>query len=137
MVFPDYRLAPENKFPAGVNDCNETIDYLAEHAERLHIDMNRLGIAGDSAGGSLRNAVAQLRAGTGTVKLVVEMYPYVTAVPSPKHGHTIFIPCCPNRRREARSRVDRIKSSFERLEAIYTGGNRFGDRSVNLRGVLR
>ena len=41
VVFPDYRLAPENKFPAGVNDCNETIDYLAEHAERLHIDMNR------------------------------------------------------------------------------------------------
>lgn len=123
VVFPDYRLAPENKFPAGVNDCNETIDYLAEHAERLHIDMNRLGIAGDSAGGSLCNAVAQLRAGTGTVKLVVEMYPCVDCGPIPEAWSYDLYPMLPEQEREARSRVDRIKSSFEGLEAIYTGGN--------------
>ncbi len=46
----DYRLAPEHKFPAGVNDCLETYRWLLEQPG---IDPSRLVLAGDSAGGSL------------------------------------------------------------------------------------
>jgi acetyl esterase/lipase len=58
VVSVEYRLAPEHRFPAGVEDCYAALTWTASHAEELGIDTERLGIGGESAGGGLTAAVA-------------------------------------------------------------------------------
>ncbi len=52
MVSVEYRLAPENPFPAGLEDCYAALTWTAKSASELGIDPDRLGIAGESAGGA-------------------------------------------------------------------------------------
>jgi acetyl esterase len=59
VVSVDYRLAPEHKFPAAVDDAVASFHWLAEHAVELGIDPARIVIAGDSAGGTLATVVSQ------------------------------------------------------------------------------
>ncbi|WP_234835137.1 alpha/beta hydrolase [Mycolicibacterium stellerae] len=59
IVSPDYRLAPENPFPAALDDCMTTLKWMRERADELGIDANRIAVAGSSAGGGLSAAVAQ------------------------------------------------------------------------------
>jgi acetyl esterase/lipase len=49
----DYRLAPRYKFPDNIEDVKCSIRYLRAHAAQYHIDPNRIGLMGPSAGGHL------------------------------------------------------------------------------------
>ena len=53
----DYRLAPEVVFPGQLADCEQVLSYLNLHHAEFNIDVSRLYVAGDSAGGNLAAAL--------------------------------------------------------------------------------
>ena len=59
VVAPDYRLAPEHPFPAGLRDCYAVVEWAASRTEMLG-GSDRLVVGGDSAGGNLAASVSLL-----------------------------------------------------------------------------
>jgi len=53
----EYRLAPENKFPAAFDDCTAVLNAIGSFAGTYNFDINRLVLSGDSAGGNLAAAL--------------------------------------------------------------------------------
>jgi acetyl esterase len=79
VVAVDYRLAPEHRFPAALDDSAFALRWVAHNAEFLSIAPERIGVGGDSAGGNLA-AVLALMARNGDVPPVVHqalLYPVV------------------------------------------------------------
>lgn len=68
----DYRLAPEHRFPAAVDDTWSALQHLAAHGDELGLDGRRLAVGGDSAGGSLA-AVAAIQARDAGLPLALQL----------------------------------------------------------------
>jgi acetyl esterase len=74
----EYRLAPESIFPAAHEDASRAAAWILENGERLGIAVDRVGVAGDSAGGNLAAHVARMSALgrlPGEVRSQVLFYP--------------------------------------------------------------
>lgn len=74
LVSVNYRFAPASTYPAQSNDIECAITYLKAHASELHIDMTRMGMFGDSAGGQLASMAAFNSPNKQLIKAVVEFY---------------------------------------------------------------
>jgi len=65
LLSVDYRLAPEDPYPAGVDDCLAAAEWLFAHAAEIDADPDRLAVGGDSAGGFFAAVVAIVAAQSG------------------------------------------------------------------------
>jgi acetyl esterase len=73
MVSVEYRRAPENKWPAQLDDALAATRWIFENATSLGIDAGRIAIGGDSAGGHLAASVTQSVKEQGGFKIVFQM----------------------------------------------------------------
>ena len=76
VVSVDYRLAPEHKFPAAVDDAFAALQWSVAHAADLDGDPARVAVVGDSAGGDLAAVVAQLARDAGGPAIAFQMLVY-------------------------------------------------------------
>jgi acetyl esterase len=89
VISVDYRLAPEHKFPAAVEDAITATTWIAGNSKQLDIDASRLMVGGDSAGGNLAAVVAiSARDGNGpAIARQVLIYPATDfALTHPSHS---------------------------------------------------
>jgi acetyl esterase/lipase len=97
VVSVAYRLAPEHKFPAAVEDSFAALEWTARHAADLGADPKRLAIGGDSAGGNLAAVCAILARDAGFPSLVMQLLVYPRTAPDEEfpshhefaHGHLL------------------------------------------------
>jgi acetyl esterase len=79
VVAADFRLAPEHKFPAGLEDCLAATEWVLEHARELGGEGSRVMVGGDSAGGTLATVVALLLRDKGVGGLAGQILLYPAA----------------------------------------------------------
>ncbi len=76
VVSVDYRMGPEHRFPAAVDDCLAATRWVRRHAESLGVDAARLAVGGDSAGGNLAAVVALLARDAGDLPIAYQLLIY-------------------------------------------------------------
>jgi acetyl esterase len=76
VVSVDYRLAPEHRFPAAVDDAFAATRWVHDHAAELNVDRKRIAVGGDSAGGNLAATVAILARDDGHLPIDFQLLIY-------------------------------------------------------------
>jgi acetyl esterase len=76
VIAVHYRLAPEHRFPAAVDDSFAALKWVHANAARLHLDANRIAVGGDSAGGNLAAVVALSARDAGGLALAFQLLIY-------------------------------------------------------------
>ncbi|MBM86783.1 MAG: hypothetical protein CMQ41_00230 [Gammaproteobacteria bacterium] len=76
VISIDYRLAPEHKYPAAVQDAWDAAKWVVEHAHTLSVDPKNIAIGGDSAGGNLTAVVSLLAKAAKNPRFVFQLLIY-------------------------------------------------------------
>jgi acetyl esterase len=72
----DYRMGPEHRFPAAIDDALASVRWVRANASALNIDANRVAVGGDSAGGNLAAVVALAARDAGDPPLAFQLLIY-------------------------------------------------------------
>ncbi|CAN0484152.1 unnamed protein product, partial [Phaeothamnion confervicola] len=84
VVSVDYRLAPEAKFPAAVEDSHAALKWVALHAVEFGGDAGCIAVGGDSAGGNLAAVMAILARDAAHPKISFQLLIYPCTAPEPE-----------------------------------------------------
>src|SRR5438445_2517780 len=81
VVFPEYRLSPEAKYPTALEECYSVVKWVAERGREHGLNPERLAVAGDSVGGNMTAAVTLLsrERGEPDIQLQLLFYPVTDA----------------------------------------------------------
>jgi acetyl esterase len=81
VVFPEYRLSPEAKYPTAIEECYSVVQWVAEHGREHGMDAERIALGGDSVGGNITAAITLLSKERGgpEIHLQVLFYPVTDA----------------------------------------------------------
>lgn len=86
VIFPEYTLSPEARFPVPLKQCYSVLEYLYENPEEFNIDKEKIVIAGDSAGGNMAASAALMSKYSAgpSILLQVLLYPVTDLNPDTK-----------------------------------------------------
>ena len=79
IIAPDYRLSTVAPFPAAINDCYDSLEWMVKNAKSLHFNPNQVFIIGVSAGGGLTAALTIMARDEGRIRIAYQMplYPMI------------------------------------------------------------
>lgn len=118
VVFPNYRLAPENPYPAAINDAMGTIKWVTSNHKFLKSKNEKIILAGDSAGSGLINSCIVLMKDTSIISQLIELYPGTDSNMEPYYDWNKFDVCADDEK-FAKNRVLRMRQSLESFENNY------------------
>ena len=81
VVFPNYSLSPEARYPVAIEESYAVLEWVAEHGAEKGLDGSRLGVAGDSVGGNMSAALTLMAKDRGGPELTAQVlfYPVTDA----------------------------------------------------------
>ena len=85
VVYPDYRLSWQARYPAALTDCYAALEWMYSHADELGIDKSRIVVGGESAGGGLTAAVCLYARDKGVIPVALQLplYPMLDSEDTP------------------------------------------------------
>ncbi|XP_061163053.1 neutral cholesterol ester hydrolase 1-like [Saccostrea echinata] len=88
VISVEYRLSPQNPYPAGLNDVANIVSYVFNNARDLGVHAGRIAVGGDSAGGNLAAAVELRPKMRGKIEMLLLLVPVLQAVNTKTIGFT-------------------------------------------------
>ncbi|MFX3618998.1 MAG: alpha/beta hydrolase fold domain-containing protein [Sporolactobacillus sp.] len=126
VLFIEYRLAPENPYPAQVNDIVRSVEYVLDCSETFQVSGEKVILVGDSAGGGIINGVV-LKMTQEKISMIVELYS-VTDIDIIGNGKYRWdygmYPIIKEQQELVYTRLDRFRNGTEQLMNYYLGNNR-------------
>lgn len=69
VINVEYRLAPEYKFPTGLEDCYEALRWITQNADKLRVNAQKISVGGDSSGGNFAASLCLMAKNRGDIKI--------------------------------------------------------------------